>query len=435
MVSRLRSNLWIVSALLLFVAACNDGPVGLEEIGDLIDDILEEREIRPPDPVAGKAAFEASCAACHASGDAFDLAYFSFSDFDIVRRGVAHVDTSTAEDIVAFVRSHEVNGVARETPPFQPGERLLVGDRSFWRGLFGTDAWPGTLTVEDLRAIDPREVSAPIRLPTWSSELNELDWMPEMPLPADLLTLESGALASAIETYRGGWAEYNLIAALTTFRRLTTGPGALCEGEAAVHTYPTECFEARRWISSLAAIHYLRVGSTGPLPFEVAQAFWDTGEAAVSIWARLDRTHNPRLTAALWLYLGFIAAPEGFSERAGYLGQHLQTLGYPRLATFTALRRMVGNGPAHLEADQRFWDAFLAISRAPNDLAMHVARFAYTYLRDGLVTGSPAQDPAFARQLVQQGWSLLVSKGATGADTALDAEVMVLRDELSELLH
>ena len=55
----------------------------------------------PPDASLGRTAFVASCAPCHASADGFDLAFFGFSDFDIVRRGVAHVDTATARDIVA----------------------------------------------------------------------------------------------------------------------------------------------------------------------------------------------------------------------------------------------------------------------------------------------------------------------------------------------
>src|SRR5687768_3114826 len=61
--------------------------------------------VRQPDASRGRIAFERDCAKCHASRDGFDLARFSFTDTTILRRAVAHVDTATARDIVAYIRS------------------------------------------------------------------------------------------------------------------------------------------------------------------------------------------------------------------------------------------------------------------------------------------------------------------------------------------
>ncbi len=418
---------WPSLLLAIFLSACTEfffGP--------------DDHEDPTPDARLGKVAFETSCAGCHASGDAFDLAYFSFSDFDVVRRAVKHVDTTTANNIVAYVRSLQVNGVQEATRVFQPGTAVLASDQAFWRDLFGTDQFPEALTSSDLRAVNPRQVSVPVGLLTWSSEGTDLDWMSDDPLPSELLELDDGALDEAIASYREDRTELRLLDFIDVFTRVSTdstlSASPLCEGEAATHTYPTPCFDARRWASSLAATHYLRRGNVASVPGAVAQLWWDTGEAAVTVWANERRTIEQRRIAAAWLYLAFSFAPEAFPERSGYLTQHLQTLGYPRLSSFVAMRRMVGNGRAQQTDDQPFWDAFLAISRAPNNLSLSVALFAYSYLRDRLTSGDSAMDPAFATHLIQQSWSLMESQGAT-SNADLRSAAIAVRDEVLQLLE
>ncbi|MBI4513785.1 MAG: hypothetical protein HY702_06705, partial [Gemmatimonadetes bacterium] len=73
-----------------------------------------------PSALRGHAAFVASCAPCHSTRDGFDLAFFAFTDTTIVRRAVNHVDTATALDIVAHIRSLDVKPVTRHVRPFQP---------------------------------------------------------------------------------------------------------------------------------------------------------------------------------------------------------------------------------------------------------------------------------------------------------------------------
>ena len=80
--------------VVLFVAACSDASNG-----------PSDPAAPRPDVSMGRAAFVQECSTCHASGDGFDLRTFSFSDTTIVRRAVKHVDTATANNIVAYIQS------------------------------------------------------------------------------------------------------------------------------------------------------------------------------------------------------------------------------------------------------------------------------------------------------------------------------------------
>ena len=395
---------------------------------------------RPPDAALGRSAFVASCAPCHASGDGFDLAFFGFSDADIVRRGVAHVDTATARDITAFIRTLDVTPVARSFRPFQPGgQTVLHNDRDFWNRLFETSGWPSDLTAEALRLIDPTAVAVSLALPLWSSEPDESDWMPERPLPEEVLRAEAGAVQAALDRYLASPTMDGLLEVVGHFQRVTTdttlSATPVCEGEAAVHTYPVECFEVRRWMSSLAGVHMLREAEATPVPFEVARLWWETGEAAVSHFFLTERTPLSRQDVARWLYLGFIFAPEAFPERNGYLGQFLQSSNMERLAAFAMLRRMVGDGRAHQgNFPQQYWDAFLAILRAPRELVLDVAAFSQQFLLDRGQAGLLPEDKTFASTLVRQMWETMELKGVDTSN-AQAVEVAALRDELLALLE
>ncbi|GIT52818.1 MAG: hypothetical protein Ct9H300mP15_30310 [Gemmatimonadota bacterium] len=60
---------------------------------------------RPANAELGRVAFKEECASCHAAGDGFDLAVFSFPDSTIIRRALGHVNELAANDIVAHIRT------------------------------------------------------------------------------------------------------------------------------------------------------------------------------------------------------------------------------------------------------------------------------------------------------------------------------------------
>ena len=364
------------------------------------------------DPVRGLAAFRSDCATCHASGDGYDLALFGFPESDIVRRGVDHVDSATAFDIAAHVETFDVTSLGRAARPFQPTGALATSDLDMWATLFGTADWPAALTPEQLAAIDPLDVAIPLGLPTWSSEADETDWIPERPLPDRVLSAEGGAVRSALEAYFAAPDLDRLTTVLDHFRAVTADlentTDKLCRGEASTHPEFEACFEARRWMSSLAAIHLLRHGVPDDVPETIFRTWWETGEAAVTVRFQIGPADESRITAvAQWLYLGFLFGPDHFQERNGYLGQHLEQR-YPRLAVFSYLRRMVGSGPAQTDPFQRYVDASSAVVRAPDAIAMDIAGFVLDYLLTAEVP-SDAEFRGFSALLVRNIYDDLIA--------------------------
>jgi len=82
--------------------------------------------------------------------------------------------------------------------PFQPDADILHvrpyflasssdDDRGFWTEALGTPVWRAGLTAEELRAIDPGDIPVPLVMPRWSLEGSDEDWMPDAPLPAEVL--------------------------------------------------------------------------------------------------------------------------------------------------------------------------------------------------------------------------------------------------------
>lgn len=343
-----------------------------------------------PSATRGELAFRESCAPCHASGDGFDLAFFGFDEADIVRRALKHVPEETGRDIAAYVRALGVTPVGVTTRLFQPGGRVASSEAQMWTDTFGvaSDVWPAALTADTLRALDLRTLAVPVALPRWSSERTGGDWMPDTPLDAALHDADGGILRERLAAYRAAPDDASLVALVTAFQR-RVGPD-LCYGEVGAQPLADVCFEARRWMSSLAAMHFVRRGITEEIPIEVVRLWWQTGEASVStnfvpITRRPDEVRIERTAA--WLYLGFTYAPAEFREENSYLGQFLDAAGHPRLAMLTALRRMVADGRVHEPAPeepfwdgQRFWDANLAVLRAPSELRLAAAAFVIDYL-------------------------------------------------------
>jgi hypothetical protein len=343
------------------------------------------------DPDLGRVAFQTSCASCHASGDGFDLAFFGFPDADIVRRAAPHVDSATARDIAAYVETLPVTSMEPDVRPFQPGSGEPTADPDFWRGIFDTEGWPdGGVTVEHLRGLDLRDETLSIPFPRWSSEVDESDWMPEEPLPDAVLDADGGAVRAALDAYYASPADDRLLEVVRTFRDVSSDPNrndaGVCAGGASTHRYPRACFEARRWVSSLAAVHLFRKGEFRQVPYELAHLWWETGEAAVTVF--FDRDAVDRVTVASWLAMSSTFAPGGFPspgsglvEAAGYMGQFLQSSGRPRLAVAITLRRLVSRGPVHADHPvNAYRDAQLATLRAPREMVADVLEFGLGFL-------------------------------------------------------
>jgi hypothetical protein len=389
-----------LSAALILLAAC-DSPVAVPEASASTHADLAVAAAPSP---AGRAAFVASCATCHASHDGFDLAFFSFADSTILRRAVFHVDTATAFLIVRHVRSLDVRPVPRTARPFQVPR---VGDDvAFARELFGRDAWPADLDEMELLAIDPTRVSAAVDFPVWSDEATNLDWMPGAPLPASVLGPPSGAVQKALAAYRARPSDSTLVRAVGMVRsaasNAATGPCAQVDDGALAN--PAVCFEATRWVASLGAQHALRTHQTlqGRIAGStvVQDAFWDVGQAARR---GLLKNKAPVPFAeenwVSWMYLGWVLAPG--NHASGYTASGLARAGLPRHATFVALRSLAARPATSYQA---YADLATAAGQAPN-----------AWLPAAYATGLAVLEARAAR-----GWQPSTETGRSEARAALD---------------
>ncbi|MFV1987923.1 MAG: hypothetical protein ACC682_11640 [Gemmatimonadota bacterium] len=409
---------------------------------------LGPKPVTPPNllgnPVAGEQAFLANCAQCHASRDGFDLAAFDFSSFDIVRRGLAHVDSATSRDIAAHIDRLQTAPMRRFVAPFQPAGEIrgdrpayitssVDDDREFWIEVFGTSGWPADMTASALRAIDPRDYSVPLAMPLWSLEGSDEDWMPDVPLPPEVLDADGAAVRSAVSDYYAAPSEARLIGAVEAFGVATRGAGRICW-----RADPVPCFEARRWMASLGAQHYLRLGPDVRVPARVARVWWDVGESAIALQA-ISTSREERDTAfrigARWMYVAYSYAPEAFREPAGYMGTFLSDQRLFRISLFVALRRMVGDGIAHRQhPDQFIEDARLAVRRSDAEVGLGVTEFVFQHMADRLGSGLPANlDLAAARQLVDETWDS--ARRFSFQDRARWDRIRPLHDRVQQLLR
>ncbi len=336
-----------------------------------------------PDAAIGRIAFENECSTCHASRDGFDLRMFRFTDTTIIRRAVAHVDTATARNIVAYIHSVSAPAQTETFRLFQPKGAPLASDLDFAMVLFGRDAWPESLTSAGLAAIDPRAVQIAAKLPIWSDEVTNLDWMPDQPLPQAILDYSGGLVAGAIAGYRAAPTKENLqraVSALRTADRATANPGAPCLLEDTVRVNFRSCFEVRRWTSTLVALHLLRNGMDLNLGNQIHDIWWDVGNAA-----RKSRgmagvpIANPVENWVAWMFLGWSFDP---SQHASvYTGGGFRQLGLIRHATFVALRSQV----ARARNSTSPYDDLLNAERfAPVGWTTAVASFGLRHLLERL---------------------------------------------------
>ncbi len=423
---------WSVTALVLMavVTGCDQAATGPD---------LSEAPNLTGDPAAGQVAFVQNCASCHASRDGFDLAAFSFSKLNVFRRSLGHVNDRTSKDIVAYIETLQPT-FRFERSPFQPGRGLGTGNIEFWSEAFGTGGWPDGLTAEALRAIDVRDLAVPLAMPEWSIEASTEDWMPDSPLPAQVLEHAGGSIRTALDAYYADPTEPNLLRVLAPFKAATEGPGMICWDYD-----PDPCFDARRWMASLGAQHYLRKGPDAEVPLEVVQVWWDVGRSAISLngetgfegeYDGFDRpTPSTYIIGARWTYLAYSYYPEAFNDDGGYMGVFIEEQGLNRVSTFAALRRMVGNGRAHQEnPDQFLQDGYLAIKSADPEVGIGVTEFVFRYYVDRLEAGRPeGLNLMTARELVALVWNEgLQVMPQYSADLS---HVAALRDRVNELLR
>lgn len=343
----------------------------------------------------GRIAFDESCSGCHASRDGFDLKTFAFTDHTIIRRAVNHVDSATARNIAAYIRSIPAPANERNMSLFQPQGVTVGDDVEFSIALFGRDQWPNDLTTAGLAAIDPRAVRIAIRLPIWSDEASNKDWMPDSPLPPGVLNYAGGAAAAAIAGYHAAPTRENLmraVAALRTADRASANPAAPCMLEDTSRVKYRECFEVRRWTSTLVALHLLRSGMNVNLGGTVHDIWWDVGNAARK--SRADRTvpiANPVENWTSWMFLGWSFDPS--RHPSVYTGGGFRQLGLMRHATFVALRSQVARPRNSLSA---YEDLANAARFAPNGWTSAATSFGLRHLSERLAGGDR---PTAAEQL------------------------------------
>lgn len=349
----------VITASALLASALSLG--GCSEASPSGPDILSDGSLmvsRSASVAAGAEAFLVACASCHTSRDGADLALFGFSDRDIVRRAVFHVDSSTATQILDYIRSLEIASVPRNLRPFQVPR--VATDEAFAQRLFGGDYWPSNLGEAGLLAMDPAKVAAAVIFPLWSDEESDLDWMGNVPLSPHVLDHVMASPREAIDAYYSNRSDARLIAALKRARSVLfdTGAGACATVANGALRAPQECFDQLRWLSNLGAQHVLRRGSLAaelPASSTVIQAiWWDVGQAARRSLVK-NGAPVPQAEAnwVSWMYLGWVHAPG--SRPSVYTAQGLNRVGLPRHATFVAVRSLVSRptGSAQSYADLR----------------------------------------------------------------------------------
>jgi hypothetical protein len=338
------------------------------------------------DPIVGRLAFEQSCSGCHASRDGFDIKTFGFTDTTIIRRAVKHVDSATARNIVAYIQSLNAPPKDEKLRLFQPKGAPLPGDIEFANVLFGRDAWPDNLTTAQLAAIDPRTVQVAIRLPIWSDEGSNLDWMPDTPLPEGILNYSGGLVAGAVAGYRAAPTQDNLLRAVNALRtadRATANSEAPCLLEDTTRVRYAECFEVRRWTSTLVALYLLRNGMDLNLGGKVHDVWWDVGNAARK--SRADRSvpiANADVNWTTWMFLGWSFDPSQHSS--SYTGGGFRQLGLTRHATFVALRSEVARPRNSLSV---YEDLVNAVRFSPASWTLPVATFGLRHINERIADG------------------------------------------------
>ena len=436
-----RSVVWIGAALLALGGCGGNDPVGAPETPP---EEVPQPEPPPPrgDPEVGALAFADACAGCHNSRDGLDLVAFDFADHTVLRRALAHVDTATARDILAHLsalradQGHLLDGHTAATRLFQPGARVLAGDRALAVELFGGDAWPESLSSEDLRSIDPRQVPIALAFPRWSDEDSNLDWMPDVPVPSRVLDANDHRARRHLDDYYRTGSERSLENAVLAIR---VADRLVAQAPCTKISEPDYglCFDVRRWTATLTLQHLLRspvAGRGAGLPRWMTEPWWEVGQVSRRMVNAADSTGlSPSVDNALenwlqWMYVGWIFDPG--REPSPYLARGFIRAGYPRHAVFTTLRTLVDRDPGDLLA---YHDVRTVARYAPREWAAASLAFAYRELRERLDRGErlAAGQVAEGREVVRIALELVRDR----LDHDDLARLAVLRDDVLSRLR
>ena len=385
--------------------------------------------------MSGRAAFEQNCSTCHTNLDAFDLAYFSYPDTAIVRRAVKHVDSVTAWAIANYTKSLITPHVPRTTRLFQPGGAVASSDVDFAIRLFGVDKWPSSLTAAQLKAINPLTVRIAPKVLLWSDERSSLDWLPDVALPPALLTFGGSAGAKALAAYRASPTIPNLTAAVSAIWAAdhdANNSGAPCVFFIATRVKYEQCYEARRWMSSLIAQHMLRNGITqsiGPVP---ANIWWEVGDAARRSRGKVGQVADAGQNWAVWMYLGWMLDPARVP--AVYTTGGLRLLGLNRHASFVALRSLVARPAGSYDEDLNVYIDFRELGQSvPAHWATPAASLGLRNILDRLNVGDrPPRGTltTMAIGMLDAGMTALLAKVSLTDKTTLNALAAQIRLKL-----
>jgi hypothetical protein len=297
------------------------------------------------DSTLGRLLFEQECSACHVGKSAFDLDHFNYPDTTIVRRATFHVDSASAWDIVAHVNSlaSAADTMTRTDRPFQPGGVVLASDQAFAVQLFGSDAWPTSLTRDSLLAQDPTIVPVPLPLPVWSDESSTYDWLagvPEEPLPA-------GVRAAAQNQFNNYFNNPSIETALILAKRLRNVahdlsiPDAPCRYPNDVANFDAaKCRDVGKYNASLLYVEGIRSGDLHGSAMTSTKEWWETGHLVHKAQQHKKPLPDRSLLIAGWMHLGWMF-DRSLNKQSSYETGALADLGYGRMAIWVALRTQV----------------------------------------------------------------------------------------------
>jgi hypothetical protein len=296
----------------------------------------------------GKLLAAQNCKMCHtgATRPLIDIKHFQFPDADITRRALFHNDATAAAKIVAYV--HTLTGADTLTPdriPFQPHNTVLASDAAFGVRLFGVDQWPANMTRDSLLKHNPANIAVALRLPPWSDEASFYDWLagvPQDPLPPGVRG--APGVQNALNQYE---AAPTVARALVAAKRVMNEahnlaiPDAPCRyPKDNAHFDAQKCTDIGRWISTFLYVACLETGDLHGCMPSIAGMLWEVGHLFHKAQQHRKPLPQRDLQIAGWMHISFLT-DRNLNKQSSYETGALQTLGFPRMATWVALRTQV----------------------------------------------------------------------------------------------
>jgi hypothetical protein len=395
---------------------------------------------------SGQIYFEQSCASCHADKSGIDLAVFSYTDTNIVRRALGHVDSTKSWAIASYIATISTTHLAENAKVFQPGGSLIsggvtaTGDNNFAIALFGSNAWPATLTRAQLLAIDPLTVKMALDFLPWSTEAPcyglpncNLEWMPKDSLPPAILSWNGNAAANALAGYQASETSSTLdtfILAVEEAATNTANSIAPCAYWSSKKNY-SQCFEIRRWMGTLVAMRIHKGGAVSKRAYFVP---WDAGDIARRSRGTGAEVVNSFQQWPRWMVVAWIFDP--VTEPCVYTTGAVIAQSLKRHGVFICLRSIVARAPGDFAEDTSPYRDFLQFSSltpSGTSWAYNAGKFALEELLARLNGGDVPPTSALratATGQVNTGMANLQPKVTSGEYAILNALADLIRAEL-----